>query len=104
MSARLLSFHARLGEACPSAPLNSFVRGTLASAGLTLFIPVRCEASNAGLEVCSYSVIVWSGWVGVLSEHGEALLPMVQLSEQSKLAVDELIDVLGVPVQLGALT
>jgi hypothetical protein len=29
---------------------------------------------------------------------------MVQLSEQSKLAVDELIDVLGAPVHLGALT
>ena len=30
-----------------------------------------------------------------LAKHGQALLPMVELIEQSKLAVDELIDVLG---------
>ena len=31
----------------------------------------------------------------VLAKNGQALLPMVELIEQSKLAVDELIDVLG---------
>ena len=30
-----------------------------------------------------------------LAKNGQALLPMVELIEQSKLAVDELIDVLG---------
>jgi len=30
-----------------------------------------------------------------LAKHGQALLPMVELVEQSQLAVDELIDVLG---------
>ena len=35
------------------------------------------------------------GWVKALVKNGQALLPMVELIEQSKLAVDELIDVLG---------
>jgi transposase-like protein len=35
------------------------------------------------------------GLAGFLSRNGQALLPMVELIEQSKLAVDELIDVLG---------
>ena len=32
---------------------------------------------------------------GFLTQNGQVLLPMVELIEQSKLAVDELIDVLG---------
>jgi len=35
------------------------------------------------------------GLARFLSKHGQALLPMVELIEQSKMAVDELIDVLG---------
>ncbi len=35
------------------------------------------------------------GLVRFLSKNGQALLPMVELVEQSKMAVDELIDVLG---------
>jgi len=35
------------------------------------------------------------GWVKALVKNGQALLPMVELIEQSKLAVDELIDFLG---------
>ena len=34
-------------------------------------------------------------WAHFLTQNGQALLPMVELIEQSKLAVDELIDVLG---------
>ena len=35
------------------------------------------------------------GLVQFLTKNGQALLPMVELIEQSRLAVDELIDVLG---------
>ena len=34
-------------------------------------------------------------WAHFLTQNGQALLPMVELIEQSKLAVDELMDVLG---------
>ena len=35
------------------------------------------------------------GWVNFLAKNGQALLPMMELIEQSQLAVDEVIDVLG---------
>lgn len=34
-------------------------------------------------------------WVHFLTKNGQVLLPMVELIEQSRLAVDEVIDVLG---------
>lgn len=35
------------------------------------------------------------GWANYLVKNGQALLPMVELIEESKLVVDEWIDVLG---------
>ena len=34
-------------------------------------------------------------WARYLAKNGQALLPLVELIEQSRLAIDELIDVLG---------